>query len=63
MKKTEYKKMADEQIVTLVDSNIRRSIGYYDSQISRERKKVVDYYNAALPKPQHRRADRHERIA
>jgi hypothetical protein len=53
MKKTEYKKIEDEQIVTLIDANIRRSIGYYDSQISRERKKVVDYYNASLPKPAH----------
>jgi len=53
MKKTDYKKLDDEHIVTLVDSNIRRSIGYYDSQISRERKRVVDYYNATLPRPAH----------
>ena len=53
MKKTDYKKIDDEHIVTLVDSNIRRSIGYYDSQISRERKRVVDYYNATLPRPAH----------
>jgi len=53
MDKKEYKPLDDEKIVTLLDDNIRRSVGYYDSQISRERKKVVDYYNATLPKKAH----------
>lgn len=53
MKKTDYKKVTDAELVALLDSNIRRSIGYYDSQLSRERKKVIDYYNAVLPKPAH----------
>jgi len=53
MDKKEYKPLDDEKIVTLIDDNIRRSVGYYDSQISRERKKVVDYYNATLPKKAH----------
>lgn len=52
-KKSEYKKLDDDQIVTIIDNNARRSIGYYDSQISRERQKVVDYYNATLPRPAH----------
>lgn len=51
--KKDYKKLSDAHIVTLVDDNIRRSIGYYDSQLSRERKKVLDYYNASLPFPAH----------
>lgn len=49
----EYIKLTDEQIVALVDDNVRKSIGYYDSQISRERRKVTDHYNAALPRPAH----------
>ena len=49
----EYIKLTDEQIVALVDDNVRKSIGYYDSQISRERRKVTDHYNATLPRPAH----------
>jgi len=52
-KKRDYKKISDTQIVTLVDDNVRRSVGYYDSEISKERTKVVDYYNAVLPRPAH----------
>ena len=53
MKTKDYKKLDDEGIVKILDANIRRSVGYYDSQISRERKKAVDYYNATLPKKAH----------
>jgi len=53
MDKKDYKKVDDEKLVTILDDNIRRSIGYYDSQISRERKKVIDFYNATLPRPAH----------
>ncbi len=53
MDKKDYKKVDDEKLVSILDDNIRRSIGYYDSQISRERKKVIDYYNATLPRPAH----------
>ncbi len=37
----------------MVEDNIKASVGYYDSELSRERKKVTDYYNASLPKPAH----------
>ena len=53
MNKDEYTKLDDDKIVTILDDNIRRSVGYYDSQISRERKRVVDFYNASLPRPAH----------
>jgi hypothetical protein len=49
----DYRKLDDAEIVNLLDDNIKRSVGYYDSQISRERQKVMDYYNASLPKPAH----------
>ena len=53
MIKKQYKKLDDDKIVSILDDNIRRSIGFYDSQISRERKRVIDYYNATLPRPAH----------
>ena len=51
--KDEYKPLNDEQVVAIVDDNVSRSVGYYDSELSRERKRVTEYYNAELPKPQH----------
>jgi len=53
MNKNEYKKLDDDKIASILDDNIRRSVGYYDSQISRERKRVIDYYNGTLPRPAH----------
>mgnify|MGYP003634204031 FL=1 len=49
----DYKELDDDEIVNLLDDNIKRSVGYYDSQISRERQQVMDYYNATKPKPAH----------
>lgn len=49
----EYEKLEDDEIVAILDSNIRQSIGSFDSDLARERRKVTDYYNAALPKPAH----------
>ena len=49
----EYTKLDDDEIVQLVDNNIRQSVGYYSSDLSREREKVLNYYNAKLPKPAH----------
>ena len=53
MHKKHYEKLEDDKIVTILDDNIRRSIGYYDSEISRERQRVIDHYNAKLPRPAH----------
>ena len=49
----DYKPLSDDDIIKIVDDNIRTSTGYYDSQLSRERQKTQDYYNATLPKPAH----------
>ena len=49
----ELKKLDDEKIVSIVDNNLRMSIGYADSELSRERARVMDYYSAKLPKPAH----------
>jgi hypothetical protein len=53
VKKSEYKKLDDAEVLTLIDDNIRRSTGYYDSQISQERRTIIEYYNGNLPKPAH----------
>jgi len=52
-KTEEYSKLDDSDIVVMVENNIKTSVGYYDSEISKERKKVTDYYNATLPQPAH----------
>jgi hypothetical protein len=49
----EYTKLDDSEIVTILESNIKTSVGYYDSELSKERKKVTEYYNATLPRPAH----------
>ena len=50
---TNYKRLTESEIVKMVEDNIKTSVGYYDSDLSRERKKVTEYYNATLPKPAH----------
>lgn len=48
-----YKKMSDKEILVAVDGGIKESVGYFDSELSREREKVLDYFNGKLPKPHH----------
>ena len=49
----DYKKLDDNEIVKLVDDNVRTSTGYASSDLAKEREKVLQYYNAKLPKPAH----------
>lgn len=49
----DYKPMEDEDIIKALELNIKSSVGYYDSELSKERKRVTEYYNATLPKPAH----------
>ena len=51
--KHESQKLDDDEIVKLVDDNVRTSTGYTASDLSKEREKVLDYYNGNLPKPAH----------
>lgn len=51
--KSEYTELDDDKIVSIIQTNLRRSIGYHDSELSRERQRVMDYYSAKLPKPAH----------
>jgi len=49
----DYNELSDSEIVTIVENNIKMSVGYYDSDLSRERQRVTQYLNGSLPKPQH----------
>lgn len=49
----DYQPMDDGDIIKALELNIKSSVGYYDSELSKERKRVTEYYNATLPKPQH----------
>ena len=49
----DYKKLDDNEIVKLVDYNVLTSTGYASSDLAKEREKVLQYYNAKLPKPAH----------
>ena len=53
MADTDFKPVAKEELVALVERAIKTSVGYYDSKLSRERKDVLDYYNGVLPRPLH----------
>lgn len=39
----------DAQIVTKVQPKAREAVGWYDSKLSRERERVLQYYNSQLP--------------
>lgn len=49
----DYKQLDEAEIVTIVEQNIKMSVGYYDSDLSRERQRVTQYMNASLPRPAH----------
>lgn len=53
MAKTRFRPITKDELSSIVDRQIRNSVGYYDSKLSKEREKVLDYYNAVLPKPAH----------
>jgi hypothetical protein len=43
----------DKEIVVKVLSKAQESVGWYDSRLSKERQRVLGYYNGELPKRQH----------
>jgi hypothetical protein len=53
MDKKIFKPIKKDELASLVERQIKSSVGYYDSKLSKEREKVLDYYNAILPKPTH----------
>ena len=48
-----YKKLGEKDVLTILDANIKRAVGYFDSKLSTERQRVMEYYTAKLPFPHH----------
>jgi hypothetical protein len=46
-------KLADTDILTKVRGKAQEAIGWFDSRLSKERERVLNYYNGKLPRPQH----------
>jgi hypothetical protein len=44
--------MDDSEILTRVEQKVRLAIGYFDSKLSKERERCINYYNLLLPKRQ-----------
>lgn len=53
MADTRFKAAKKEEILSLVERAIHTSVGFYNSKLSREREKVLKYYNGEEPKPLH----------
>jgi hypothetical protein len=53
MAESRFKPISKDELSSVVDRQIRQSVGYYDSKLSREREEVLDYYNGVKPKPVH----------
>lgn len=53
MADTMFQPMSKDQLAALLEQQVKTSVGYYDSKLSKEREKCLDYYNAVLPNPHH----------
>jgi hypothetical protein len=52
---TENKKLtplSDEDLLARVEGAVRKGVGWYDSKLSKERERVIDYRNCKLPRRQ-----------
>src|SRR6185312_13008188 len=47
------RRMDDAEIMTRVNQKVKESVSWYDSRLSKERQRVINYYNTLLPKRQH----------
>lgn len=46
-------RLKDEDILTKVEQKSKEAVGWFDSRISKERMRVMEYYNATLPRRIH----------
>jgi hypothetical protein len=53
MSDQKQKPMDDAEIMSRVNSKVKESVSWYDSRLSLERQRVINYYNSVLPKRQH----------
>lgn len=47
------KPLTADDAMTLVNQKVKECVGWYDSRLSKERQRVINYYNGVLPKRQH----------
>src|SRR5512139_328393 len=52
MAQTKQTKMADAEILAKVNAKVKECVGWYDSKLSKERERVLKYYNGQLPRKQ-----------
>src|SRR5512139_355599 len=52
MAQTKQTKMADAEILAKVNAKVKECVGWYDSKLSKERERVLNYYNGKLPRKQ-----------
>ena len=52
MAKEKQSAWSDEEMLPKVEEKVRRGVGWYDSKLSKERERVISYYNLTLPKKQ-----------
>ncbi len=45
--------LTNAEIMTRVDQKVKECVGWYDSRLSKERQRVINYYNSTLPARQH----------
>ena len=43
------KPLGDEEVLTLVEGKVNEGVGWLDSKLSKERERVIQYYNSKLP--------------
>lgn len=48
------RKLTDSEILSLVADGVAAGVRFNDSKLSKERKRVMDYYNGLLPAPVHK---------
>jgi hypothetical protein len=48
------KKLTDSEILSLIKDGVAAGVRFNDTKLSRERKRVMDYYNGILPAPVHK---------
>jgi hypothetical protein len=51
---TKPRPKSDEEIAAILDQHIRFTTGYADSKLSKERSRILQYYDAELPAPTHK---------
>jgi hypothetical protein len=60
-------KLDDSEILSLLKDGVAAGVKFNDTKLSKERKRVMDYYNGVLPAPVHKgnsalRLDRRVRL-